>query len=64
MNYYAQGSEFLYPAAGDPKPPKDHKVIVLTKGCVCVVGIWNEHLDLGWLPLPKRNKEKENEFSS
>ena len=59
MNYFADGQEFYYPLAGDPKPPEDHKVILLTTGGVCVVGSWNEYWYLGWLPLPKRNKEKE-----
>jgi hypothetical protein len=59
MNYFADGQEFLYPVAGDPRPPEDHKVILLTKGGVCVVGSWNDFFYLGWLPLPKRNKDKE-----
>ena len=57
--YQSGGEEFLYPSAGDPYPLQDHKVILLTKGGVCVVGTWNDYWYLGWLPLPKRNKEKE-----
>jgi hypothetical protein len=59
MSYQAGGQEFLYPSAGDPYPLEDHKVILLTKGGVCVVGTWNNYWYLGWLPLPKRNKQKE-----
>jgi len=59
MNYFADRQEFLYPVAGDPRPPEGHKVILLTKGGVCVVGSWNDFFYLGWLPLPKRNKDKE-----
>lgn len=59
MSYQAGGQEFYYPSAGDPYPLDDHKVILLTKGGVCVVGTWNNYWYLGWLPLPKRNKQKE-----
>jgi hypothetical protein len=60
--YQAGGEEFLYPSAGDPYPLEDHKVILLTKGGVCVVGTWNNYWYLGWLPLPKRNKDKETKI--
>lgn len=62
MSYQAGGQEFYYPLAGDPYPLEDHKVILLTKGCVCVVGTWNDYFYLGWLPLPKRNKDKETQI--
>ena len=60
-DYLAGGQEYLYPKAGDPKPPLDTKVLLLTTGGVCIPGHWNDNWCLGWLPLPKRNKEKENE---
>ena len=60
--YQAGGEEFYYPSAGDPYPLEDHKVILLTKGGVCVVGTWNNYWYLGWLPLPKRNKQKEEQI--
>lgn len=58
MNYLAGGQEWLYPHAGDPMPPEDTKILTLTLGGVCVVGSWNVGC-IAWLPLPKRNKEKE-----
>jgi hypothetical protein len=62
MSYQAGGQEFYYPSAGDPYPLEDHKIILLTKGGVCVVGTWNDYFYLGWLPLPKRNKDKETQI--
>ena len=64
MSYQAGGQEFYYPSAGDPYPLEDHKVILLTKGGVCVVGTWNDYWYLGWLPLPKRNKDKETQCTN
>jgi len=60
QRYFADGREFLYPHAGDPSPPKDTKLLILTRGGVCIVGFWGNEWCLGWLPLPKRNKEKED----
>jgi hypothetical protein len=52
--------EYLYPALGDPKPPGGAKVLLLTKGGICVTGPWTgDSFYLGWAPMPKRNKEKE-----
>lgn len=59
-DYLAGGHEFLYPHAGDPLPPENTKVLLLTCGGVCTTGSWNKHWCMGWLPLPKRNKEKED----
>lgn len=60
-----QGGEYLYPDAGDPSPEDGAKVQLLTKGGVHTNGIWNDSGDyLGWLPLPKRNKRKEQEIQS
>lgn len=58
--YVAGGTQFFYPAAGDPKPPGGAKVQLLTRGGVTVHGTWNDSgAFMGWCPLPKRNKEKE-----
>jgi len=58
-DYLAGGQEYLYPFAGDPYPPLDTKVLVLTKGGICTVGYWGANWCQAWLPLPKRNKKKE-----
>ena len=59
-SYVAGGPAFLYPKAGDPKPPGGAKVLLLTKGGVCIVGPWTEDGAVtGWSPLPVRDKEKE-----
>ena len=60
-DYLAGGAEFLYPHAGDAKPPMATKVLLLTRGGICTTGFWNNHWCMGWLPLPKRNMEKENQ---
>lgn len=60
-SYQAGGTEYLYPGAGDPLPIPGAKVQLLTKGHVHTTGPWADNGDyIGWLPLPKRNKEKEN----
>jgi hypothetical protein len=59
-DYVAGAPPFLYPLAGDPLPPGGAKVLLLTKGGICVSGSWNDSgAFLGWAPLPKRNREKE-----
>jgi len=60
QRYFAGGQEFLYPHAGDPTPPRDTKLLILTRGGVCIVGFWGNEWCLGWLPLPKRNMAKED----
>ena len=50
---------FLYPAAGDPKPPGGAKVLLLTAGGICVLGVWPTLDAIGWHPLPGRDKKKE-----
>ena len=62
-DYLAGGQEYLYPFAGDLAAPKDKKVLILTRGGICLTGFWNDNWCLGWLPLPKRNMEKENEIN-
>lgn len=58
--YVAGGAPYLYPGAGDPRPPGGAKVQLLTKGGICVTGTWSDNgTYLGWAPLPKRDKEKE-----
>ena len=59
QRYLAGGQEFLYPQVGDALPPIGTKVLLLSKGGICTVGYWGESWCLGWLPLPKRNQEKE-----
>lgn len=60
-NYLAGGQEYMYPDAGDPMPPQDTKVLLLTTGGICCTGFYNRNWCMGWLPLPKRNKEKETQ---
>lgn len=60
--YQAGIATFLYPRAGDPKPIGGAKVLLLTRGGVCILGIWyDDPFLLGWHPLPKRDKDKEKE---
>lgn len=60
ITHLSGGDSFLYPAAGDSRPPGGAKVLLLTMGCVCVTGTWSDNgLYLGWAPLPTRNHEKE-----
>ena len=60
-----EGGEYLYPRAGDPKPLKGAKVQLLTVGGVHTTGPWDDNgFYIGWLPLPKRNKRKEQEIQS
>lgn len=59
-SYVAGGDAFLYPGAGDQKPPGGAKVQLLTIGGICVTGQWNDSgAFLGWAPLPKRDRKKE-----
>jgi hypothetical protein len=39
QRYFADGKEFLYPHAGDPSPPKDTKVLLLTRWLVLLDAI-------------------------
>lgn len=58
--YVAGGDAFLYPGAGDSRPPGGAKVLLLTRHGICIIGHWQDGTDLlGWAPLPRRNKEKE-----
>ena len=60
QRYVAGGQAYLYPAAGDPRPPGGAKVLLLTEHGICITGSWGagQHL-LGWAPLPKRDRDKE-----
>jgi len=51
---------FMYPGAGDPKPPGGAQVLLLTIGGICVRGTWGSKAFIGWYPLPGRDKDKEN----
>jgi hypothetical protein len=60
VDYVAGGSTYLYPGAGDPKPPGGADVHLLTIGGICVRGRWKDDAGLiAWAPLPKRDKAKE-----
>jgi len=51
---------YLYPRAGDERPPGGAKVLLLTSGGICVIGQWkDEPWCIGWHPLPGRDREKE-----
>lgn len=51
---------FRYPKDGDPLPPPSTKLLLLTKGGICIVGQWVEGgFFEAWSPMPPRNKEKE-----
>lgn len=65
QGYLAGGQSYLYPAAGDPKPPGGAKVLLLTVGGICTTGYWSDdNFFLGWAPLPTRDKEKEARLST
>lgn len=59
--YIAGGAEeFLYPGAGDPKPPTGVKVCLLTEGMIATHGVWRDDGSvIGWARLPRRNRDKE-----
>lgn len=57
-----EAGEYLYPKAGDPEPRKGAKVQLLTIGGVHNTGPWDGENNIGWLPLPKRNREKEEKI--
>ena len=58
LKYLAGGTEWIYPA--DMPAPLHTKILLLTRGGICVVGTWSDRDgDLAWHPLPKRNKDKE-----
>jgi len=60
QRYLAEGQEYFYPHAGDRPAPENTKIQLLTRGGIHTSGFWNSHWCLGWLPLPKRNMEKED----
>lgn len=56
-----EGGEYLYPRFGDPAPRVGARVQLLTLGGIHVTGPWRDDGScLGWLPLPKRNRRKED----
>jgi hypothetical protein len=58
--YQAGGNAYFYPKAGDELPLRGAKVILLTKGGIATIGAWNAAFCIGWAPLPKRDKAKED----
>jgi hypothetical protein len=60
-DYVAEHNPYYrYPGAGDKPPPGGAKVLLLTKGGVCVTGSWNDSgAFIAWSPMPKRDREKE-----
>ena len=57
----AEGGEWLYPMAGDPMPTPNSKVQLLTIGGIHTNGPWSDGgFYVAWLPLPKRNRDKED----
>jgi hypothetical protein len=58
-DYQAGGACYFYPAYGDEFPTGGAKVILLTKGGIATTGAWDKSFCIGWAPLPKRDKEKE-----
>lgn len=60
LPYLVGHYEWMYPSAGDAEAPVGTKILILTKGGVAVVGVWRVEMeDIAWLPLPRRNKDKE-----
>ena len=56
-----EGGEWLYPRAGDPMPIPNSKVQLLTIGGIHTSGPWADNgFYVGWLPLPRRNRDKED----
>lgn len=55
--------EFMYPLDGDPRPTGKVKVLLLTAGGIATIGHWDDTgFLLGWLPLPKRNRVREDKI--
>ena len=56
-----EGGRWLYPRAGDPMPTAHSKVQLLTIGGVHTSGPWSDNgFYVAWLPLPRRNRDKED----
>jgi len=54
-----------YPRAGDPMPPGSTKLLLLTKGGICIVGQWiDDGFFTAWSPLPARDKAKEDAIAT
>jgi hypothetical protein len=53
--YVAGVVGYSYPALGDPRPPGGAKVLLLTRGRICVSGVWSDGGGfLAWSPMPVR----------
>lgn len=62
-DYLAGVSDYHYPGLGDDLPPGGAKVLLLTRGGICVTGPWtHDGRYIAWAPMPKRNKEKERKL--
>lgn len=56
----AEDTGYRYPKAGDPMPPGGTKLLLLTRGGICIVGHWiDDGFFIAWSPMPKRDKNKE-----
>ena len=64
VSYVAgKDGEYLYPGAGDARPPLGAKVALLTKGGICTLGPWSDDGSvIAWAPLPVRNPTKESKL--
>lgn len=52
---------FKYPKLGDEKPIGSPKVLLLTKGGICITGPWDDSgAFIGWAPLPHRDHARED----
>lgn len=59
--YLAAGATFFYPELGEQRAPGGADVMLLTTGGVAVRGCWSDDgRYLGWAPLPKRDRQKED----
>lgn len=58
--YAAGKAQMLYPALGDPRPPGGARVLLKTRGGVCIQGHWNDDgFYVAWSLLPAGDKDKE-----
>lgn len=61
-SYAAGDSWWRYPRAGDEPAPYGAKCLILTIGGVCTVGQWRDGDCIAWSPMPKRNRDKEQQL--
>lgn len=59
----APAPEWKHPA--DEAPPLGTKLLILTRGAVCVIGLWDpEHGAVLWAPLPKISQEMRDRLAA